>query len=196
MIKKITFPKYYDGRPCTIYDPESVLNKRIVFLDFDGVIIPYHNDDRNRHNLDKLAIYLYKKYNDEIYLTMNKGNLGMVYYDFDPLALGRLRKLLDDTMSEVVISSDYRWTSDLLQMRALFKIYGMDDYIIDIVDNKLNKAVAIRKYLVEHKEEIENYIILEDDINVNRGFGEHFILTDNLLSDENCEQARKVLGEW
>lgn len=196
MIRRLSFPNYDDnGERIKLYDINT-MPKSIVFLDFDGVIIPNHSNSRWDHNLNELRNYLTKRYNDERFLKANPGNLGASYYDFDPLALGRLRKLLDDTYSEVVIHSDYRYNTKLEEFKLLFKIHGMDDYIIDVCNPKEEKDIAIKRYLSRNENDIESYVIFDDDIKINRGFGEHFILTDNVLTDENCKQARKVLERY
>lgn len=166
-------------------------NKSIVFLDVDGVICPYGFSRRWDHNLENTAEYLAKKYNDDLYLRMPISDLGGAYYDWDLESLGKLKKLLDYTESEIVIHSDLRIWNDLESFKGMFRLYGMDEYVIDVCNPKLDKIETIEDYL-NKTPNIENYVIFDDNDEL-KVFGDNFIYTKNLLTDENIDAANKVL---
>ena len=189
MIKNLMFPKYDDNGCSRLVMPNT---KSIVFLDFDGVIIPYNNDSRWYHDLKKLAIYLSKKYRNDIYLKVPEGDLGGAFFDWDLTALGRLRKILDETASEIVIHSDYRIFDTLEQLKAMFRLYGMDEYILDVCEKGPDKEEAIRNYLYQNSDNIENYVVLDDNPELDV-FNDHFVLTNDYLKDEDVEKTLKIL---
>lgn len=188
MNKSFMFPKYDENGISRIAIPDI---KSILFLDIDGVICPYSNDSRWCHDLRKLSLYLANKYKDDIYLKVPEGDLGGAFYDWDLMALARVKNILDITDSELVIHSDLRDWNDLDCFKALFKLYGMDEYVIDRCIPKFDKEVAIRKYL-EENEDIENYVVIDDDNDLSV-FKDNFVLTNNYINDKNVEDACKVL---
>ena len=167
--------------------------KKIVFLDIDGVIDGYYTDERLRHDLTATANYLALKYHDDIYKTIRQNDLGAAYYNWNSVALGRLQQLLYETRSEIVLHSDYCFGNSLEQLKALFKLHGMDDYLIGKCNDK-PKLERIKDYLEEYKDIIENYVIFDDNDKAHlEEFGEHFILTKNLLTNKNIKKAEKIL---
>ena len=165
--------------------------KIITFLDIDGVISK-NTDKLYDHDLDKTREYLAKKYKDDTYLRIKNVDIGYAFYDWDPICLGRLRNYLDRTESEIVISSDWRDGNDLDMMRALFKIHGMDEYILDVLPEKGEKIVVIREYLEREKDNIENYVVIDDN-NELSVFENHFVLVKKKLNSRNLKEAERIL---
>ena len=169
--------------------------KKIVFLDIDGVIASYYRDERLHHDLKATASYLALKYHNDIFLKTREWDIGASYYNWDDVAIGRLKKLSYETGSEIVVHSDFCIKTSLEQLKALFLIHGMDDYVVGKVDETAgSKLKSIKKYLEEYKSVIENYVIFDDNDEAGlEKFGEHFILTRNLLTQKNIKDAEKIL---
>ena len=166
--------------------------KTVTFLDIDGVI--NNSDNLYYHDLYKTREYLAQKYKDDIYLKISEIDLGHAFYDWDPICLGRLRKYLDSTGSEIVISSDWRSGNDLEMMKALFRIHGMDEYILDVLSEKKEKIGAINEYLVKEKANIENYVVLDDN-NELSVFKDHFVLVKKRVNSRNLKIAANILSK-
>ena len=165
--------------------------KRIVFLDIDGVLQPYSNQYRFDHNMKETINYLCEKYNDEIYRQMDIYDVCAAFYDWDDVAIGILTKILRVTKSFIVVHSGWKEYNDLKKMKALFRLYNLDDYVIDVCD-KGDKIKVVNKYLEEHNDEIEEYIVTDDE-DMTTSFGYHFIRTSNFLNSKNYEHCVKVL---
>ena len=150
---------------------------RTIFLDIDGVLQP-GTQKRHDHNNKLLKEYLYKKYNDFRYLDVKEADIGAVYYDWRPTSVGILKEILDTTLSDIVISSDWRDTN-FDYLKAFLKLYDLDDYLIDVTDSNIYipKKTAIKNYLNNHKE-IKKYIVF-DDSNFYEDFGANFKLVRN-----------------
>lgn len=162
------------------------LNKKmklnnIIFLDIDGVLQPYNNDNRFNHNLDKLQTYLSEKFKDEIYLNMDKFDLGACYYDWNEISIDIIKELLNRTNSQLVIHSGWKESLTKDEIRALFKIKNLNNYILDVVD-KGDKIKAIKKYIETHS--IDNYLII-DDSNFINDFGKNFYQTKDFIKEKD-----------
>ena len=170
----------------------GIPEKRIItFLDIEGVISK-NTDKLYDHDLYKTREYLAQKYKDDIYLKIREVDIGHAFYDWDPICLGRLRNYLDKTESEIVIHSDWRIGNCLETMRALFKIHGMDEYILDVLPATKNKIEAIRDYLESENDNIENHVVIDDDDKL-RVFGDHFVLVKKRLNSRNLKEAERIL---
>ena len=179
---------------------KAVDEHRTVFLDIDGVLQP-GSQKRHDHDNESLKKYLYEKYSDSRYLDMKDYDAGAVFYDWKPSAVGYLKEILDTTYSNIVLSSDWRSGHSWDELKAFFKLYDLDDYLVDRTpfDDSYKKIYthdsAIKEYLNNHPE-IKKYIIL-DDINFYSEFGENFRLVKNKygsLCVDDYEYARVALN--
>jgi hypothetical protein len=153
-------------------------DNKVVFLDINGVIMPAPDPQiRHEHDNETLKEYLSKKYNDNIYMDMKGCDIGAVYYDWNHIATGYLRELLDKTGSNIVLSSNWRDGHPWEHLKAFFKLYDLDDYLIDRTPfNPTNETYichedSIKIYLNDHPE-IKKYIVF-DDIDYYKDFGEN-----------------------
>lgn len=166
---------------------QEVSNKdgiNIIFLDIDGVIQPTRHTNRFLYDLDKLPNYIATKMKDEYYLNMDKYDLGACYYDWDEIAIGILKKALNETNSYLVIHSGWKDVLTKEDILALFRLHNLDEYIIDILD-KGDKIRVINEYLEKNKN-IKDYLIL-DDCHFELHFGDHFhLVKDCLVMQDYC----------
>lgn len=66
---------------------------------------------------------LANKYNDDNYSKMSIYDVGATYYDWNNIAIGIIHQLLEDTNSNIVISSDWRTSINLSELnRVIDKI--------------------------------------------------------------------------
>lgn len=149
---------------------------KIIFLDIKGVLQPYNNQERFEHDLAATVKMLAKKYHDDNFLNLDKYDVGAVYYDWNYISVGILKQVLSDTNSHIVISSDWRDSNSLDDLKTLFKLHNLDEYIVGVCDpDELGKGDQrvkfINKYLDEHK--VDKYAVV-DDINLYSSFGEKF----------------------
>lgn len=193
MIRNLMFPKYDENGRIKLAIPPK---KRIIYLDFDGVIIPPNSNSELLHDIKRLKHYLADKYHDSIYLEIPNRDLGVAFYDWDIISLGRVKKISDTCNAEIIVSSDYIVRSKLEWMKAMFKLYGMDEYIYDICDwHYPVKVESIKGSLEKYKDIIENYVVIDDSDKLSV-FGNHFIQTKDKISEEDVKKAIKILGVY
>ncbi|WP_296878121.1 HAD domain-containing protein [Thomasclavelia sp.] len=164
----------------------------IIFLDIDGVIQPPLFERRFAHDMDATAKYLSEKYNDDIYLTFDKYDLAAAYYDWSYIALGYLRELIENTNSKIVLHSAWGKYNTFDQIKALFRLYDLDMYIIDVINEDLNKEKCINKYLANHQD-IDHYIIIDDDQYLLKSFGEYGCLTKDYFNQQHFNYCQSML---
>ena len=141
MHKKEIFPKIYLDHYDDTLEPYE--GKRIVFLDIGGVICD-NCDEKYSHDLKRTAQYLAWKYHDDIYTKMYAVDVGLAYYDWNSLAIGRLKQFLFDQDAEVVVHSDWCLNTTLEELKALFRLHAMDEYIYDKYD------IVVCSQVLEH----------------------------------------------
>jgi len=173
-------------------------DKKIIFLDIDGVLQPYGNQFRFNCNMDVLQECMAKEHNSPLYMDIHKYDLAAAYCDWDEDAVEFLRTLLEKTDSQIVISSDWRSFNDTPKMKLLFKIYDMDEYIIDITYEELKYCYRdgeIADYLFRHPE-VTQFVILDDRYSDDFGarYPDNFVHTNNRLEPKDIEKALEILN--
>lgn len=166
--------------------------KNIIFLDIDGVLQPYKNQDRFDHNMEDTVEFLCKKYNTDIYKKMDKYDVTAAFYDWDETAIGFLKKLIYETNSYIVFHTGWCEYNSFDKMVALMALYDIDNVCLDSCETGISKEEKIKRYLKAHKDEIENYVILDDE-NFSYHFGYHFICTKDFLKENQYELAKFIL---
>lgn len=160
-------------------NPKNISKKNIIFLDIDGVLQPYSADTRFNYKLEELPQYFANKYNDKSFLQCDIYDLGAVYFDWDEVAVAIFKKILRTFSAYLVIHSGWRESISKNALVTLFKLYDMEDYILDVLPSG-KKETVIEKYLSENKDFIENFIVIDDD-NMLSSFGMHFCHTYNIM---------------
>ena len=139
-------------------------SRKVLFLDIDGVLQPTTNQYRFDHDMDALKEQLAKEYNEPAYLELDKYDVAAVYYDWDKNAVEELRILLEETGAEIVLSSDWRGSKNLEQMRLLFRIHDLDGYLTELlprIKEFSDKPDDIPAYLEEHTD-LYYYCVIDD----------------------------------
>lgn len=166
--------------------------KNIIFLDIDGVIQPYHLAERFNHDLDQLIDYLCDKYEDPIYKEMDKYDVGAAFYDWDEVAIGYLTKLIRITGAYVVVHSGWIASNNLPKIKALFRLYNLDEYIIDICAHA-SKERAVFEYIDANRDWIHRYVVI-DDSSLMSVYGYSFVQPNDVMNMENYEQCVSILN--
>ena len=187
---------------------------KVVFLDIDGVLQPF-----TQHRFDHIENGDMEKVYDELqqkigvdYRQYSIYDVAAVYYDWHPVALRELKRVLETTGAKIVLSSDWR-DEDNTRMRDFFRIHELDQYFIGrtIVTNYsvdmaqyreiLNlgddmrwetRSVEILYYLHEHPE-VTKYVSV-DDMTL-KGLGKHFVQTSHMLTPELADECIRILQE-
>lgn len=148
----------------------------ILFLDFDGVMMP-----------DRMWAM------NSLYTGSSK------LVTFDPVAVHQLNKIYEDLENNLNLVITSTWQADLTydEMVAFLE---SQELIIPLADNWNTKddGSKTRKYFIKdyiETNKISNYAVL-DDINMTDYFGDRMILTeynDGLLTS-HFNQLRKIFG--
>lgn len=168
----------------------------IVFLDIDGVLQPYdsdlyfYDDKRIIKELSSLHKIDYSKY----YYY----NVISAAFDWDKQAISRLKYILDETKSHIIISSDWRDKNQPDKMKALLTIHGLNKYyfadneIIDYKDSRIKRrALEIQSSL--DKYHINNFAILDDFKELKTYYPNNAVITNNIISIDNMNECIRIL---
>lgn len=92
------------------------------------------------------------------------------------------------------METSWKCMRNLEEMKLLFSLWKLDDYIEDMTDNKemFFKEGAIQRYLDAHPA-VENYVIL-DDISMLNTFPNNDVVTPDIFDEESYRQALHILN--
>lgn len=164
--------------------------KKILFLDIDGVLNTkwwYTQMDKNTPR-DKYG------------------------YTFDPTAVANLKKILDETGADIVISSSWKCMG-LSQLEEMWEDRGLPGKIIGITPNSVSdelllnadidnmelfhiRGTEIREWLRKNSKRVSHYAILDDMDNLLPEQQDHFVWIDPDIgiTDGNATQAIMILN--
>lgn len=142
--------------------------RKVRFLDFDGVLNTKYWD-RNA-TIDRYG------------------------YAFDPNAVANLKRILDETDADIVISSSWK-SMGLTNLRKMWYDRKLPGQIIDITPDYLseelllnsdlnnddilyNRGCEIKAWLSKHGDEVSNYVIIDDMDDILPEQQSHFIQID------------------
>jgi hypothetical protein len=116
---------------------EDTMN--LIFLDIDGVM------------------------NHKDYFVRSKHH---IFHEFCPIAVQHLKEILETCKASIVVSSTWRKFGTVEELKnKIFSYYGLDKYIIGktpVLDGE-SRGKEIRKYLKETTIPVTNFIIIDDD---------------------------------
>ena len=150
---------------------------KVIFLDIDGVL--------NHEN------FYESRFNTEIYPN------GFGTYplcEFCPESVDNLNKILEETGAKIVISSSWRFNENI---DTILSVVGVKQTIFDktpylgIKYGSLCRGKEIQDYLDNHPE-IDDYVIIDDDTNMEPSQMTHFFQTSN-KDGLNLEITNKII---
>ena len=152
---------------------------KVIFLDIDGVL-----------NHEKHYKWLME--------TDEPTSLQRVYpySEFNPTSCKLLNKIIDETDAKIVLSSSWR-LDGILKLNNIFKHCGIYHKIFDVTPClDIDRGKEIDKWLSEHPE-VTNYVILDDDTDMEEYQLPSFIKTNAYndgLNEEVANKAIKILN--
>lgn len=150
--------------------------KKIIFLDFDGVLNTEHY-----HN------YL---------ISQRKPLQDRHGVFFDPEAVHQLKRIVDATNADIVIESSWKYLG-LEAIQKMWKERKLPGKIVDITDSSINdswlltanlddidpamghcKGMEIASWLVDHTKDDVRYVIIDDEYVCLESQVPHFVQTN------------------
>ena len=172
----------------------SYIYRKIIFLDFDGVL--------NTEHYQGLLRFQGKPWQDEYGAF------------FDPNAVKQLKRIIDATGADIVIDSSWKYLG-LDAMKELWEVRNLPGKIVDITPSSVSdeyllkadfndldtsmlhcKGLEIASWLSEQEEEIR-YVIIDDEYVILDSQVSHFILTNPYegITEEQTNRAISILNK-
>lgn len=150
--------------------------KKIIFLDFDGVLNTEHNQN--------MLLYKGKAWKDK------HGAF------FDLKAVAELNRIVEETKADIVIESSWKYLG-LEAMRQMWRDRNMPGNVIDVTPSSASnnwllnanldemdpahtqwKGVEIASWIAENLHDEDRYVIIDDEYVILDSQLPHFILTN------------------
>lgn len=164
--------------------------RKVVFLDIDGVLNTkwwYTQMDRNTPK-DKYG------------------------YAFDPNAVANLKKIIDETGADIVISSSWK-SFGISELEDMWQDRGLPGKLIGITPNSVSnemllnadldhmelfhiRGLEIKEWLYKHGKKVNHYVIIDDVDDFLIEQQSHFVQTDPEvgITEEDADMAIKNLN--
>jgi hypothetical protein len=162
------------------------MSLKVIFLDCDGVL-----------NSEETC----EKWHKE---TGGNGFGGFFHADKEPLEksdtkwgeelVDRVRRIVDTTGAQIVMSSTWRRHYDIPKFKEMFKLYGWDAPIISMTPRGYRgRGLEINMWLKDNP--VDNYLILDDVDQFLVDQKPHYVQTDMMtgITEEDTERAIKIL---
>ena len=160
--------------------------RKVIFLDIDGVLNTgwcYTQMDRNTPK-DKYG------------------------YAFDPKSVANLKKILEETGADIVISSSWK-SLGLSELEEMWQNRGLPGKLIGITPNSVSdemllnadldhmeifsiRGMEIKEWLDKHGKKVSHYVIIDDMDSFLSSQQSHFVQTDPEVGITN-EDVKKVV---
>lgn len=168
--------------------------KKIIFLDFDGVLNTEHNQN--------MLLYKGKAWKDK------HGAF------FDLKAVAELNRIVEETKADIVIESSWKHLG-LEAMRQMWRDRNMPGNVIDVTPSSASnnwllnanldemdpahtqwKGVEIASWIAENLHDEDRYVIIDDEYVILDSQLPHFILTNPYdgIIPELADRAIKLLN--
>ena len=170
---------------------------KVIFLDIDGVLQPFDNEYRFFYEGDNLIKKLSNKYNID-YSIYDKFDILAVYYDWEECAVERLRHILNETNSKIIVSSGWRSNRLPNKMKDLLTIRNLDNYYLadNIISDGISSYHETRAYEIKdslRKYNISNFVVLDDMLELEGYFPNNSVITHNYISINDMNKCLKIL---
>lgn len=168
-----------------------MIKRKIIFLDIDGVL----NTERHYEYCCKNGIASDERFG----------------YPFDPEAVANLKKIIDETGAEIVISSSWKFWS-LSTMIDLWKGRNLPGKVIGITPQAISdemllnadltememlplKGTEINGWLSEHRRSVAQYAILDDVNDMRPEQQSHFVQINPVvgITEQDAEEIIAIL---
>lgn len=153
--------------------------RRIIFLDFDGVLATDSYDDVLLAGGERLRDCFGRR--------------------FDPSCVASLRDVIESTGADIVITSSWRLYLNPLAMRLMWKFRRMPGAVKGYTPRILeNRGMEISKWLSRHQD-VASYVIL-DDMDKRQFYMDqhvHLVTCDHFggMSSDDARRAIQILRE-
>lgn len=186
-------------------EKEEPLN--IIFLDIVYVLLEVNDGDDNSKAYEENLSFIQSKLGDK-YKELDLYTIGATL-NFSRYAVDNLKTLCAKANAKIVCT-DWRIKGDkkasLEQLKSLFKLWDLDDLIIDQTPFVLNEdniwhgntALDITAWLKQTKNKLNSYVILSYDRghgSLSEAFPNNFISTRDrcLFTEEHLEKALSLI---
>ena len=163
---------------------------KVIFLDIDGVL------------------------NTKCWYTQMNGNTpkDKYGYAFDPNAVANLKKIIDETGADIVISSSWK-SFGISELEDMWQDRGLPGKLIGITPNSVSdemllnadldhmelfhiRGMEIKEWLDKHGKNVSHYVIIDDMDNFLLDQKFHFVQTDPEvgITEEDANMAIKILN--
>jgi len=163
---------------------------KVIFLDIDGVL------------------------NTKWWYTqMNRNTPKDKYgYAFDPKAVANLRRIVEETGADIVISSSWKCMG-LSEMEEMWRARCLPGKIIGLTPNSVSNGLLlnadidsielfhirgeeIKEWLKMHEKQVSNYTIIDDMDNMLPDQQSHFVQTnpEEGITEEDVQKTIKILN--
>lgn len=166
---------------------------KFLFLDIDGVL---NTERQHDHCVEAGAAYV--------------DNFG---YAFDPVAVANLKKIVDETGADIVISSSWKFWG-LSTMQKLWARRDLPGQVIDITPNTVSdklllsvdlnfmelpagKGSEIKEWLSDNGNQVTRYAILDDVPDMLPEQQSHFVQTDPRvgITEDDADKVISILTD-
>ena len=164
--------------------------KKVIFLDIDGVLNT-------------------KEWHCRMTKDTPHDEFG---FAFDPIAVSNLAHIIEETGAVIVISSSWKFHG-VPKLRKMWEIRNLPGTILDITPNTVSDEMLlnadldemelgvcrgneIKEWLSRHKDEVSNYVIIDDFEDLLQEQISHSVITNTLIgiSESDAEKAIRILN--
>ena len=154
--------------------------RRIIFLDFDGVL--------NTEYYQGLLQFQGEQWQDQYGAF------------FDPRAVRQLKRVIDTTDADIVVESSWKYLG-LEAMQELWRVRNLPGRVIDItpsLTDNASKGEEIAAWLSEYATPDARYVIIDDEYVVLDSQIPYLIWTNPYegLTEEQANRAISILHRW
>ena len=166
-------------------------NRKIIFLDIDGVL------------------------NTKWWYTQMERNIPQDQYGyaFDPKAVANLKRIVEETGADIVISSSWK-SFGFSELEEMWTDRGLPGKLIGVTPNSVSdellleadidsielfhiRGEEIKEWLIRHGKHVNSYAIIDDMDNMLPEQQSHFVHTNPVvgITEEDAEKAIAIINK-